>query len=74
MWHSRECLSMDKCRELYLFRNDCGSQVDFPGNKGAWRSNAPGPQRRQSGTIPAIFSGWWNALNADCPIFTKIRG
>jgi hypothetical protein len=59
---------------LCLFRNGHGSQVAFPGHQEACRTNAPGPKRHKSGTIPAKFIVWETLGAANCPRFIKING
>ena len=47
---------MDRRRGLILFRNGHGFQMEFSGNKGGCRSDAPGAPRHTSGTNLAKFS------------------
>jgi hypothetical protein len=55
----------EKRLKLFLFRSSGSLSMNFPENKGACRSNTPGPQRPPSGTSCVIFARRWHALKVN---------
>jgi hypothetical protein len=72
MAQSRQ-LSIDQAKEIILFRNGRGSQVEFPGNKRSCRAYASSFPAAPSGTILAKFAGGWYSLLVNCPSFTVFK-